>query len=76
MESTFILYIDVLIVVDSTIYQWFQEIYSMMPYSLITNYMKIFFSNLVNGVNQFLNDFIHINEHLMFFRSIYDLKIP
>ena len=54
MESKFNLYIDVLIVVDSTIYQWFQETYSMMSYSLITNYMKIFFSNLVNGVNYFI----------------------
>ena len=50
-ERSFNLYIDVLIVVDRTIYQWFQETYSMMPDSLITNYMKTFLNNLVNGVN-------------------------
>ena len=54
IESTFNLFINILIVADRTIYKWFQETYSMMSSNMpliITNYIKIFFCNLVNGVN-------------------------
>jgi hypothetical protein len=49
-ESRFNLYINTLIVIDRTIYVWFKEIYSTMSDSLIINYIKIFFSYLINGV--------------------------
>ena len=49
-ESKFNLYINTLVVIDRTIYEWFKETYSTMPDSLVTNYIKIFFSYFINGV--------------------------
>ncbi len=50
-ESKFNLYINALIVIDRTVYVWFKETYpTTYSDSLITNYIKIFFSYLINGV--------------------------
>jgi hypothetical protein len=50
-ESQFNLYINTLIVIDRTVYVWFKETYSTLRSdSLVTNYIKIFFSYFINGV--------------------------
>jgi hypothetical protein len=49
-ENKFNLYINALIVIERKIYVWFKENFSTMSDSLITNYIKIFFSYLINGV--------------------------
>jgi hypothetical protein len=50
VEHSFDLFINTLIVIDRSVYQFFVNIYNM-PDSLITNYINIFFCHMINGVN-------------------------
>ena len=45
------LFIDYLVVIDSSVYNQFIQIYGNMPISLITNYINIFFCHVINGVS-------------------------
>jgi hypothetical protein len=43
-------YIEYLIVIDSTVYASFQSLYANLSTDLMYEYIKIFYSHLVNGV--------------------------
>jgi hypothetical protein len=45
------LFIDYLVVIDSSVYNEFIQIYGYMPETLITKYINIFFCHLINGVS-------------------------
>jgi hypothetical protein len=45
------LFIDYLVVIDSSVYNEFIQIYGYMPETLITKYISIFFCHLINGVS-------------------------
>lgn len=44
------LFVDYLVVIDSSVYAIFFQQYGFLPISLITNYINIFFCHLINGV--------------------------
>ena len=50
-QSRVNLFVDYLVVIDSSVYNLFLSQYGYMPDSLITNYINIFFCHLVNGVS-------------------------
>jgi hypothetical protein len=53
-ENNFIvkndLFVELLVVLDSTVYEFFQSVFGNFGDSIITDYIKIFFSHVVNGV--------------------------
>ena len=45
------LFVDFLVVIDSSVYNSFLQQYGNLPNSLITNYINIYICHLINGVS-------------------------
>ena len=47
--------VELLVVLDSTVYEFFQGVYGNLNDSIVNDYIKIFFIHVVNGVNKINN---------------------
>jgi hypothetical protein len=48
------LFVEYLVVIDSSVYNVFKSLYGNLNPSLMNQYINIFFSQIVNGVRQFI----------------------
>jgi hypothetical protein len=54
-NSTNNLYVEYLVVIDLGVYNFFVNLYGgNLPDSLVTDYINIYFTQLINGVNNYL----------------------
>ncbi len=49
------LFVELLVVLDSTVFEFFRDIYRNFDNSLINDYVKVFFCHVINGVNKINN---------------------
>jgi hypothetical protein len=57
IDKEFNFYVQYLIVIDSSVYQKFQKLLTTFTPDLLLQYLKIYYSHIVNGVNRVLKDF-------------------
>jgi hypothetical protein len=44
------LFVEILVVVDSTVYNYFQDLFSNLGDSILSDYIKLYFCHIINGV--------------------------
>jgi hypothetical protein len=62
------LFVEYLIVIDSTVYNNFVSNYGSLTFSLLAQYINIFFTQIVCGVSFFLNSYFNYFFAVFFYR--------